>query len=205
MLTANMLALRTDKAVDSVKAWLTSLNIGGFGVREVAGDNEHWHWLLETKEKVKKIQALRVALTRAVPELKGNAGYSLTEIRDVEKYERYMCKGNSSMEGPVVVWSQSLLYTPEKVAELHGDYWTSNREMATARKRLLPPVDQVVATCKEAKIDWMDRTAISKAYIRLQVERKKGINIYQVKSSVNVIQCLLCPDDKAIDLLAEQV
>lgn len=201
-----MLALRTDKAFDSVKVWLTSMSFGGFAVREVSGDNEHWHWLLERPNNdKKKLQALRVGLTRAVPELKGNAGYSLTEVRDVDKYERYMCKGNSESEMPDVAWRESIKYSESRIQELHDSYWSTNRELATARKRQLPPVDEVTQKCKEARIDWKDRTAIAREYIKVYVARKKAINIFQVKSTVNVIQCLLCPDDKAIEVLAEQV
>lgn len=200
-----MLALRIDKSFPAVKAWLGTHSFGGFGVREVAGEsNEHWHFLLEIPANGKKIQAYRVSLTRDVPELKGNAGYSLTEVRDVEKYERYMCKGDTEEHMPEVVWSNSLKYDQARIQELHDSYWECNRQLQP-RKRQLSVIDEVTQACKEAKIEWSERTAISREYIKSAVARKKGINIFQVKASVNVIQCLLCPDDKAIELLAEQI
>lgn len=193
-------ALRTDKEFEKVKAFVESKNVSGWAVREVAGDNnEHFHWYLETDLKA---PAFRVALTRAVPELRGNAGYSLSEVKDVEKYHRYMAKGEAEGAGPNRAWSHGLLWTDEKLEELHAEYWMENRKL---KKRKTGSVtDSVYDKCKADAVRWDDRRAITEIYIRELILRDKPINTFALKASVNLIQVKLCPNDDALNELVDR-
>lgn len=197
-----VLALRTDKCFDQVKAWVEKLQLTGFAVREVAGDNEHWHWLLEDGRK-RKIHAIRVSLTREVQELNGNGAYSLSECRDLDKYERYLCKGESEGAGPEVAWSYGLRYTPAYLEELHTRYWDANRNLR--KRRTTGVMDYVIDECKRRNLNWNDRSDIGEVYIRELVARDRPINTFAVKSAVNLIQVKLCPTDEALKQLAELV
>ena len=105
------LALRTDSEFDAVKAVIVASDYSGFAVREVAGDNEHWHWYLEG-DKYKTIRSFRTILLRKVPALVGNAGYSLKACDEkYENYWKYMCKGDSEGHGPNIAWSHGLLFS----------------------------------------------------------------------------------------------
>lgn len=193
-------ALRIDHSLPEVKAFLDAKNIGGFGVREIAGTNEHWHFLLETSLTIKQ---LRPQLLRAVPALTGNGAYSLTECRDVDKYERYMVKGESEGAGFEMIWRNSLKYTDDKLEELHASYWQANRQM---RKRTAGSVvDHVVDECKRQNIQWNERSKIAEVYIRRQVAHSKPFSKFAAAAVVNVVECLLCPDDQAVQNFAGSI
>ena len=66
-------------------------------------------------------------------------------------------------------------------------------------------LDWVVDKCKEDAVRWDDRKAIGEIYIKELADRSKPINIFAVKSAVNLIQVKLCPDDTAIKQLSEQL
>lgn len=195
------LAVRIDRAITATLKFLDDRNESGWGVREFADSGEHWHFFVETKTKP---QPFRVALVRAVPDLKGNGAYSVAECRDVEKYLRYMAKGDEAAVPPEVVWKVGPMWTPEKIDELHEAYWQENRELKRRRKEG-SVIDAVIDVCKEKRLAWEDRSYIAEEYIKELVSRNKVINIYSVKSAVNLIQVKLCPDDSAIKNLAAQV
>ena len=195
-------ALRVEKAFDAVKAWIDSKEMGGIGVREVAGDNEHWHFLLET-DKFKNLQSFRVQLTKAIPVLKGNASYSATKVEDKEKYMRYLCKGASEGESPEVAWRNSLLYSDEWVSERHEEYWQENKRLK--KRKVGSVIDFVVDECKRANVDWKARDKIAVIYVTEIAKRAKPFNQFAAKAAVNAIQLQLCPDDSAIRMFAEAV
>lgn len=197
-----VLALRTDKAFASVKAWIDSKAIGGWAVREVSGDNEHWHWLLET-EAFRNVQSFRVLFTRACPELRGNSSYSVSEVKDLEKYERYMAKGETQGVLPEVAWRNSVRYDDEKVEALHEEYWTENAKLK--RRKVGTALDSVYDDCKRDSVQWNDREAIAEKYIRELVSRNRPLNLFAARAAVNTIQIKLCPNDDAIRLFKEQV
>lgn len=194
-------ALRTDKAFVAVRDFVVARGYSGFAVREVAGDaNEHFHWYLECSLK---IAALRMALTRAIPDLRGNAAYSLSECKDAEKYQRYMAKGESDGSGASYAWRHGLLWTDEKLEELHEQYWTENRKL---KKRKTGSVfDAVYDKCKADEIRWSHDEAIVEMYIRELVSRDKPINIFAVRNNVALLKVKLCPDDRALKELVDKV
>ena len=196
-----LIALRTDKDFSGVKAFVDSKAYGGFAVREVAGSNEHWHWLLEAA--VSNIQAFRVALTRAVPELKGNAAYSATLIKELEKYERYLAKGDSEGVNCELAWRNSVKYDDEKIEALHNEYWTENRRLK--KRKVGTAMDETIDECKRDNVDWKDREKIAERYLRALVKRNRPVNIFSTRASVNAIQIQLCPDDAAFKMFAEQI
>lgn len=220
----NCYALRVDHSFSGVCDWLNRNSIGGFCVREVSAGNatfrpsqaqeagsssasatgavnEHWHFLLWSDKTVKQ---LRNSLLHAVPSLKGNGSYSLTLCRDVEKYTRYMCKGESEGAGCEVAWSMGIQYTDEYFEQHHMDYWVENRKM---KKRALSSslIDTVVDQCKQLRVEWTNRSKISELYLREVTARGKPLNTFTGKSAVNSIQVQLCPDDQALLEFASQL
>lgn len=194
------IALRVDKELGAVTTFLDAKGCGGFGVREIAGDNEHWHFLLET-DKFKNLPAFRVALTRAVPDLKGNAAYSATAVNDLEKYVRYMCKGECEGVGPQVAWRNSMVYSDEHVEELHAEYWKENAKLK--KRKAGSMIDWVVDECKRTGVDWKERSKMAKMYVAEVAKRGKPFNQFAAKAALNAVQLALCPDESAIDMFAE--
>lgn len=193
-------ALRIDKEFPAVSSFLSEKGVSGWGVRETAGDNEHWHFFLETKIKM---SSMRVLLKRAVPSLSGNGAYSISDVKDVEKYQRYMAKGECAEKEPEVAWRHGLLWTDEKISELHEEYWMANR--ASKKRREVGVMDFVLDLCRDNGTAWDDRGAIAEEYIKELVARNKPINLFSVKSAVNLIQVKLCPTDDAIKMLSQQI
>lgn len=181
------LALRTDAHLDKVKAWVEKEGYGGFAVREVAGDNEHWHWLLHVGNKT--IKQVRSSLMRAVKELSGNGAYSLTECRDQAKYERYMCKGDGEGTGVTLAWRNGLEYSDEKLEELHAAYYTENKKLK--RKVTGSMIDYVVDEAKRRNIAWRKRDEFAKIYIKEQTARGKPLNLFAARAALNTVQVVL--------------
>lgn len=188
------IALRTDTHFEEVKGWLSGYGVGGFACKEVEGTNEHVHWIIYTDKPIKTV---RQALTRAVP-LKGNGAYSMSVVKDVAKYERYCCKGQSDGSGCDVVWKQTI---EDRFDELHEAYWAENRKL----KRGGNVAERVLDECKRQRVEWNDRAKIGTIYIRELVTMNKPVNLFSVRSSVNLIQCKLCPTDAALHYLCEQL
>lgn len=198
------LALRIDKSFDAVKEFIVSAGYSGFAVREVVGDNEHWHWYLEG-DKYSSVQSFRVKLVKSVPELRGNGAYSVKQCDEhYEKYWQYMAKGDGEGATPVLSWRHGLLFTDEKMEELHEAYWSVNHDLK--RRKLQPVMDEVLERCKRAAVQYHDRRTIFREYIKVLYERNKPINLFSVKSGVNLIILKLCPDlDDGLELLLNQV
>lgn len=171
-------------------------------VKEMEGSNPHFHAVLHS---VRKPSAVRAALKRAMPELNGNGSYSVTLVRDLSKYQRYMLKGESSEVMPHVVAAHGMAYTDASWQEEHHDaYWAENDELMRRRKKG-PVFESVLIQCRTDRVSWDNRSRIAEIYIRHLVEADKAINLFSLKSYVNLIQVKLCPDDKALEDLAAQV
>lgn len=171
-------------------------------VREtVDGSNPHFHAVLHSDRKV---PAIRMALKRALA-VGGNGEYSVAEVRDLDKYQRYIMKGESASVFPQVVMAVGMQYQdPTWQQSTHGAYWAES--LALGRKRKLEPVmDVVYAECTTGGVEWHQRDKISKIYIKELVARSKPINLFSIKSYINLLQCKLCPDDTALDNLCSAV
>lgn len=195
--------LRIDHHYDETLQYVESHGMSGWAVREVSGDNEHWHWYLET-DVFKNANAFRQSLTRKVPALKGNGSYSLKECdENYERYWQYMAKGDSNGSGVVPAWRHGLLWTDEKLEELHEAYWAENSQVA--KKRKLGPIrDVVLEKAKAAGLTWEQPYAIQKIYIKELIARHKPINVFSVRAACNLIACLLAPNvDDAVDRLVD--
>lgn len=171
-------------------------------VKELEASNPHFHCVLHS---VRKLAAVRAALKRAMPELNGNGSYSVSLVRDLAKYERYMMKGESVEVMPVVTAAHGMTYaSSDWHKEQHDAYWAENALITTARAKR-PLVETVLLQCREKQYRWDNREVIAAAYIRELVSRDKPINIFAAKAAVNLIQVKLCPNDNALEDLARNV
>lgn len=196
------IALRTDKELDAVKRFIDSKAYGGWAVREISsGENEHWHWLIEAD--VRNVQAFRVALTRAVESLKGNGAYSASVVKDLEKYERYMAKGEAHGVLPEIAWRNSLKYDDDKVAELHEEYWSEHAKLK--KRKAGSMIDHVVDEAKRQNVEWKNREKLGALYVEEVVRRARPLNIFAARAAVNTIQCLLCGNEEAVEMFKVQI
>lgn len=194
------IAVRADTGFDDIHAWFDRRSEAGFMVREYAESGEHVHAYVYSKLKP---NSFRVILKREVPALVGNGSYSVAECKDPTKYQQYICKGEFSGSGVDALWQLGPEFTSEKLWDLHETYWEVNR--ATKVRRVSSVMDYVIDECKEAGVSWEDRRTIAEKYLKELVARSKAINLFAVRSAVNLIQVKLCPNDDALQLLASKV
>lgn len=170
------------------------------------GENTHIHAILDS---VKSIKQLRNSLTRGFPECVGNKGYSLKLCDDdYDAYIRYICKGVSDTEEPVIWCKQGLKYTAKDINDAWQMYWVNNKaieENAKKRKRVEKEsiVEQVEKLAKREGLKGHERVEVAKIYIRLFRDARKGINVFAAKAVVNTVCCLL--DGSAEDFLASKI
>lgn len=195
------IALRIDHHFDETREFVEEKGASGWCVREEADSGEHWHWYLET-DQFTNIRAFRMALTRGVPGLKGNQSYSAKETDEfVERYWQYMAKGDGEGENCQVVWRHGLLWTDEKLEELHRAYWEENRKK---RPRMAPIDEVVLEKAKAAHLSYKDVPDVLKIYIKELFVRDKPINLFSARSRVNLICLKLAPDvDEAVNRLVD--
>lgn len=169
---------------------------------EVAESGPHFHAVLRT---VRKINAIRSAWKRAFPDLTGNGSHSIAVVRDLDKYHRYMCKGADANTYPEICGAYGLEYqSVDWQNEQHALYWEENAVLQ--RQRAVRPVyDVVLDACRNQHVLWHNKEAIAQLYIRELASRNKPINIFSVRSYVQLIQIKLCPTDSALEDLARSV
>lgn len=200
---STVIALRVDGDDDSMLPTFCEADGGAyFVVHEIADSGSHYHAVLHS---TRDLQAVRMAFRRMFPELRGNQAYSISVVKDLNKYQRYLCKGVSRDLAPEVVGAYGINYgSLEWQDEQHAAYWDNNDDLLRSRSRL-SVVDAVVEACRADAISWNDREKIGEIYIRELVSRSKAINIFSVRASLNLVQVQLCPTDDAIKDLARQV
>lgn len=199
----NDVAIRVD-AVDASEliAYLTADGGSYLAVKELEGSNPHYHVVLHT---TRKLPAVRTALKRAMPGLKGNGSYSVSAVRDLPKYQRYMMKGDSREVQAHVVAGHGMEYSSlQWQEETHDAYW-DEADSITRKRKSEPLMNSIFAQCTAAGTEWHQRDKIARIYIKELVSRDKAINIFALKSQINLIQIKLCPDDSALENLVSQV
>lgn len=198
MLYAIRIDISARISTETVADWLADLGTGYLCVREGGSENPHVHIIVAWD---KTTRGLRKNFLTRFPSCNGNGSYSLTEVKDEAKYNRYLCKGAGLGSPPQVVCRNGLLYTDEWIETQHAAFY-EHAPNPKSKKRLL---DFVYDTCQEAALDWHDRQGIARVYIKECMSRKQGINCFQAKSAVNLIQCLLCPTDAAVEDLISTI
>lgn len=196
---AYVYAIRIDgQFTDPIKQFFEKDGGAYLVVKELEDSNPHMHGVLHSDRKP---QAVRMAIKRAIPGA-GNGAYSCAPVKDLDKYQRYMMKGASKETGAEVLASYGLEYgDPEWQATAHEAYWEENDRISKRRK--LENIDDVVVELvRQAGIDWSNREKLAEVYIRELSSRNKPINLFSLRSKLNLLQIKLCPDDRAITDLA---
>lgn len=196
----------TDTFRKRVSDWLSASANAFLCVKELSNDNHHVHIIMDS---VKSIKVLRSSLTRAFPECVGNKGYSLKVCDDdYDAYIRYICKGGSVDDPPVVWVKQGLRYSAADIADAHAKYWVNNAALVEnskkrARVEKESIVEQVEKEAKKRGLKGHDRVELAKVYIRMFRDARKGINVFAAKAVVNTVSCLL--EGSGEDYLASKI
>lgn len=202
-------ALRVDVVEglkDKLSEWLSSVATGFIVARELEGDNDHVHCIIDSTKSIKQ---LRNSFTKKFPECTGNKGYSMKVCDDDhDAYIRYICKGKDKDTPPEIWTRQGLDYTEAALQEAWKKYWVNNaalKENAKKRTRVETAniVEQVEKESKRLELKGFDREGVAKVYIRLFRDARKGINVFAARAVVNTVCCLL--DGSGEDHLAQKI
>jgi len=205
-----MYALRADVLGESFQAdivqWIRQFDSYMLVFETAKDENPHVHAVIHTQLKIKQ---LRNSFTYKFKEHTGNKAYSLKQCDDeFDAYIRYICKGTSKDDEPVVWAKCGLLYDDETIREAHGMYWVNNAALvknrgAATRVEKMKPVELVEKECKELGLKGFDREGIAKVYIRLWRDARKPINVYAARAVINTVSQLL--DGGSDDDLARKI
>lgn len=202
-MTQTVVAIRVDgdQYVQQLRDFLTS-DGAALCVREtVEGENPHYHAVLHSDRKV---PAIRMALKRMLG-ITGNGQYSLSDVRDLAKYQRYMMKGPSANVLPEIVVAVGIQYQDADWRRDQHDAFWEEAEQLTKKRKLEPIMDYTYRECTTQGVQWHQRERIGKIYISELISRNKPINTFAAKSAINLLQCRLCPDDSALDNLVSSI
>jgi len=201
------LALRLDILHDDNVQQLVALcdSLGGayWIVREGGTANPHLHVHLTTKTK---LNAVRQAFKRRFPGHSGNGHYSIKQCdADVEGYDRYLAKGESEGDDPIIIARHGVEYSLDNIKDWHARYWAVNQElMKKRRKKLAGAVtDQLLQACLDKGIK--SRGGIGLEYLQLMKEANKAINTFAGKAAINTVWLALDDGNEARDVLLQEL
>jgi len=169
--------------------------------------NDHVHAILHSSQDIKKVRNGLIYYCKC----SGNGSYSLKHCTDdPSDYIRYICKGPSVNEKPLIWTYQGLDYSQAVIDEAHAKYWVTNaalKENGEKRRRLntATTVEALEKLCKEKGYKGFDRVSVAKEYISMYVAARKPINVFAARAVVNTVCCVLDLGDQARDLLASVV
>lgn len=197
------LALRLDILHDDNVQQLVGLcdSLGGsyWIVREGGVANPHLHVHLCTKTK---LNAVRQAFKRRFPDHSGNGHYSIKQCDDdVEGYDRYLAKGESEGDDPIIIARQGLEFSLDSIRDWHTNYWKVNHELMKKRRKKLNGAvsDQLLQDCLDKGIK--SRGGIGLCYLQLMKAANKPINTFAGKAAINTVWLALDEGTEARDVL----
>lgn len=165
------------------------------------GRNPHCHAAFYTTFNEKKLRYLfRQKFMETHINVKGS--HSLGELWEGEEnhvgHFRYLCKGVSVEEQPVVVAASGMLFTKEEIEKRHEEFWKENDNKPRKRKRVkeeLSIEDEVLRQCREKKITVNNHRAVAEIILRTIRERRRGYTKYELERKVNMIMLQLDVDE----------
>lgn len=183
---ANIYALRIHEFDGTTRAKVQSFCAKAEGsymcVRETDATRTHYQGWIRTDLKE---QALRRRLKLAFPEAVGNKGYSLTNVKDYERYHAYILKGTKEVLPEIVCYS-GIDMTPEDIEETHKRYWREHEKPVASNRSIM---DEVLEWAKSQT--WPERTARNRAVAERLIEatliRKKPVNVFYLKGVLRTI------------------
>lgn len=182
-----------DEANAKVVAWVQKKSPSHVIIRHNA-DSEvsrpHWHALVYAKN----MEAFRTAFTKAFPDIRGNAMYSLGSVNDGEEeiYVRYMCHSDGRGKPVDVVSLQHIAYTHDRLAELNELFYAEQdkfRERVKEKKVKKDKgstVDEVAARIRATGRE-ATRHMIAQEVFNLLVEQRRPVMVPYCRGVVNAV------------------
>lgn len=196
--------LRVDVLVDEdlgrVKEWIERTAATWLLVEEDHDANRHVHAYMRVN--LPSIARLRSAFRNVFGKThSGNKSYSMEVMWDEEFHEgyfRYLCKGNSLAELPIVISRSGIQFSVEGVIEkFHQEYYDEAERRKSKRKRMKKEEtieEEVVAICRKRKYTPVHRLAIVETMYDVYKERAKGYTSYEFTRKFTAVMMALDED-----------
>lgn len=150
-----------------------------------------------------KIQALRERLYRAMPEIRGtgkgrgNSAYSLSAVRDIDRYKYYILKG-SPQELPDIVFRSGYDLSQEDINRIHTEYWKTRTTSNAKEKRTI--TNRILDWSKEQSFENMTtldmEEVIGSKIIEEYIKSEKLMMLHQMNGLYNLVMCTVSPGYK---------
>lgn len=152
---------------------------------------------------------LRPKFRKYFPE-NGSTEMACAYARDEFLATRYVCKGDTQGNPPVVWFKAGIKYDNDFILKMHTDYWEyiAKKEDREKQKKMtnFEIINEVVRQSKLKKFDWRsDRVAISKEIIRLLTKNFKPFDVFSTRRMLNLVCSHLDPTVGFVDEMSELV
>lgn len=132
-----------------------------------------------------KQQALRARLKKAFPECVGNKGYSISLVKDHEKYARYILKGTKEEIADIVCYC-GLQIDEEYLQAEHRAYWSTHGKPSKSNRSIVEDVEEWATSQK-----WPDvfdrRRDVAQRVCDVITARKKAMNLFYARGVYNTV------------------
>lgn len=167
---------------DAIAAWCGGLDGAYYMAKETEASRVHYQgWVVTRLKDV----TLRLRIKKAFPGAVGNKGYSMTECKDVDAYQRYCCKGTRESP-PELVAARGVEYTAEWVAAQWEAFWRDERSTGYELKKAKQSADEVVWERVE-KLDKVTPRHVLTVIVDVYTGVGKKFDMFQLKRFCNVI------------------
>lgn len=152
----------------------------------------HWHALVYATN----MAAFRTAFSKAFPDIRGNAMYSMGTVNDGEEeiYVRYMCHSDGRGHPVDVVSLQHDMYGVGRLGELNEAYYAEQdrfrKEAKSKKKDKSSTVDEVVARLR-ASADIVTRHRIAQEVVNLLAEQRRPVMVPYCRGVTNAVCVIL--------------
>lgn len=184
----------------AIKKWIEDTAASYYVVEEDHDANRHIHAYMHVK--IASIGKLRGVFRNKFRKThSGNKCYSMEEMwkdGDHEGYFRYLSKGRSEAEQPVVVTRLGFQFVEVGVVEKwHSEYYeeSERRKSRPAKKRIIESIEQeVIDRCNKRKYTAVHRLAIIEVMYDVYKERQKGYTSYEFQRKLTAVLMTLDVD-----------
>lgn len=162
---------------ETIKKWIREQDGTILVVRETDATRAHFQGYIRSPIK---INTLRARIKKEFGAC-GNASYSVSKVKDTKLYLRYLLKGTKE-SAPDVLYSTGLEMTPEKMQELHTEYWTVSRETKKGSKSLVEEAFEFAEMTEGVTSLTLAQYLVSRC-----IQRKKPFDTFQLRRIKNVV------------------
>lgn len=173
---------------DTITDFCNNLDGACVMAKETEASRIHYQgWIISGLKEI----TLRVRIKKAFPTTVGNRGYSLKEVRELEKYLPYVCKGTREIP-PVIVFRRGIQYTDDWISAQYDSFWKDDRSTSYEMKKSKMSAHDMIWE-KVDKLDKVTPRNVCMVIIDTYTSVSKSYDVYGVRRLMNTIMSKYSP------------